>query len=73
MRISKSARYAFVFCAVVAILAGCNGGGSYAPMTARALSQGRTATSGYQVLHNFGVGSDGKIPIAGLIALKGTL
>lgn len=57
---------------VAVVLAAC-GSGSFAPGTTHAFSHPRPGTSNYQVLHNFGIGSDGNNPNAGLIDVNGTL
>ena len=81
MRIFTIGSLVFSVCAVAAMLAGCGAEStpvirsSVGPSTAlRMTTADRTnAVPAYHILYEFGGGSDGESPVAGLINVKGTL
>jgi uncharacterized repeat protein (TIGR03803 family) len=68
-------RYAFCICVTLALLAGC--GGSQLPIGASSLAKqavrGEPLGTPYAILHSFGKGRDGALPVAALTPLGGHL
>jgi uncharacterized repeat protein (TIGR03803 family) len=72
MSIPHFGRYAFSYCAAVAILVGCGGGGSALPAGLPNASR-PLADDTYKSLYNFQGPPDGAAPYAGVIAVNGML
>jgi uncharacterized repeat protein (TIGR03803 family) len=81
MKVSNGARFAFGFCAVIAVLAGCGGGSTPLSPSAAGPSTALRVTTAERmrprvkerVLHSFGGSGDGIFPLASVINVNGTL
>jgi uncharacterized repeat protein (TIGR03803 family) len=77
MQVSNSARYAFVACATIVLLADCSGSQpAFSPsgmQGAGSSAFGRDLATSYKVLFNFASGDVGYDPAAGLTDVSGTL
>lgn len=65
-------RYAFSFCAPIAMLSACSGAPSWIGGLG-AIPQSMATGTSFKTLHSFGKGSDGVYPEAALIDVKGAL